>query len=79
MRLEREVATVLMMPALLITTLAHQIHNRNFAVIAFLDFLFYTLCFYGVFSIFSPRKLKATSACGRSFFKPADLHCSLSR
>jgi hypothetical protein len=58
MNVVRDVASVMMMPALLITTLTNQIHNRNFIVINILDFLFYTLCFYGIFTVFTSRKQK---------------------
>jgi hypothetical protein len=54
----REVTSVMMMPATLITALTHQIHSKNFIVINFLSFAFYTLCFYGILSIFAPRKQK---------------------
>jgi hypothetical protein len=54
----RDVASVMMMPATLMTTTTRLIHDRSFTVINVLDFLFYTLCFYGVLSVFGPNKQK---------------------
>ena len=58
MNLVREVASIMMMPALLITTTTRQIHSRSTITITLLDFAFYTLCFYGLFSITARRKQK---------------------
>ena len=59
MNVAREVASVMMMPALLITTTTSQIHSRSIVVITLLDFIFYTLCFYGLITIFARRKQKS--------------------
>lgn len=56
MNVAREVASIMMMPALLITTTTRHIHNRNTIAITLLDFAFYTFCFYGLFSITARRK-----------------------
>ena len=58
MNVARHVASLMMMPALLITTMTRQIHSRSFVVILLLDFIFYTLCFYGLFTVFGRRKQK---------------------
>jgi hypothetical protein len=55
----REVASVMMMPALLITTTTRQIHNRSIFIIMVLDFIFYALCFYGLFTVFARRQQKS--------------------
>jgi predicted permease len=55
----REVASVLMMPATILTSLTRQVHNKSVVLIIILDFLFYTLCFYGIISIIAPRKRKS--------------------
>jgi predicted permease len=55
----REVASVLMMPATIFTSLTRQVHNKSVVLIIILDFLFYTLCFYGIITIISPRKRKS--------------------
>jgi hypothetical protein len=49
MNVAREVASIMMMPALLLTTTTRQIHSRSTITITLLDFAFYTLCFYGLF------------------------------
>jgi hypothetical protein len=49
----------MMMPALLVVTLTSQIHNRNIVAIALLDFVFDTLCFYGLLTVFTGRKQKS--------------------
>ena len=58
MNVVREVASVMMMPALFITLTTRQIHNRSIIVITLLDFIFYTLCFYGVFTVTARDKKK---------------------
>lgn len=59
MNVVREIASIMMMPALLITTMTRQIHNRSTIVITLLDFAFYTLCFYGLLSLAAGRKQKS--------------------
>jgi predicted permease len=58
MNVAREVASIMMMPALLITTTTRQIHSKSTITITLLDFAFYTICFYGLFSITAGRKQK---------------------
>ena len=58
MNVAREVASIMMMPALLITTTTRQIHSKSTITITLLDFAFYTICFYGLFSITACRKQK---------------------
>ena len=58
MNVIREVASVMMMPATLIVSLTRQVHNKSIVAIMVLDFLFYTLCFYGLLTVIFRRKQK---------------------
>ena len=58
MNVARDVASIMMVPALLITTMTRQLNNRNIVVITLVDFAFYALCFYGLFSLTARRKQK---------------------
>jgi hypothetical protein len=58
MNVAREVASVMMMPATLITTMTRQVHNRSLVAITLLDFVFYTLCIYGLLTVTGRRKQK---------------------
>jgi hypothetical protein len=51
-----QVASIMMMPGTVFTSLTRQIHDRSPLVIALLDFLFYTLCFYGLLTIMASRR-----------------------
>ena len=59
MNMVREVASVMMMPATLIITMTRQVHNKSLVAIALLDFVFYTLCIYGLLTVTARRKQKS--------------------
>jgi hypothetical protein len=59
MNVVREVASVMMMPATLITMMTRQVHSKSVVAILVLDFLFYALCFYGLLTVIFGRKQKS--------------------